>query len=193
MESLRKALMLGTGYSLYSAVCHAEADEGLGLIELDDNLEDAEKPAELPAGMYTGEVQGVEVRTSAAGNKYFAVRFVIPPEEIPNDMRDGFPDGSSMFYNRIIVPGKGNARALWNLKNFIKSLGLPTNTNQIDPNEWMGQRARLRVVMGKYEGEDRAEIRAVEAAEAEAPAGRGARGAASGRAAAADKGRGRRR
>jgi len=158
-----------------SCVAYAAEDEdgSLDLIELDENLDDAEKPEELQPGVYEGEVQDVQKQTSSKGNQYFAVKFVIPPEQIPADLREGFPDGAVLYWNRQVVPKKGDRRATWNLKRFIEALGLPTNTNAIDPNDWMGQRARIRVRMGKWEGQERAEIQSVEAAESEArPAGR---------------------
>lgn len=156
-------------YDLWSMAYHAADDEGLGVIELDESLADAEKPPELPAGVYVGEVQDVQKATSGKGNEYFAVTFVIAPDEIPADLREHYEDGARLFWNRTIVPKKGDRRALWNLRKFIEALSLDSNTTSIDPNEWMGRKARLRVVIGKYQGEERAEIRAVEAAEAEAP------------------------
>ena len=177
---LRNLTNYGLGSFMTSMIAHApDDDEGLTLIDLDISLDEAEKPEELPAGVYNGEVQDVQIATSAKGNKYFAVKFVIPPEEIAADVRDGFPDGAVLFWNRQVVPSSKDRRALFNLRRFIEALGLPTSTSQVDPNEWMGQRARLRVVMGKYQGEDRAEIRAIEPAEsAAAPARRGATRAA---------------
>jgi hypothetical protein len=68
---------------------------------------------------------------------------------------------------------------MFNLRKFIEALGLDSNTTTIDPNEWMGRTARLHVVMGKWQGEERAEVRAVEAAEEKAappPKARAARG-----------------
>lgn len=197
LENLRKQLMMGLGAHMLLGAVFADADEPLGLIELDESLEDVEKPPELPPGNYTGEIQDVQVQTSGKGNRYYQISFVIPEDEIPADVKDGFPDGAKFFYNRLLVPDGKNRRALYNLRQFMTALGLDTNTNQIDPNTWMGQSARLKVVMGKYQGEDRAEIRAVEAAESKAAprgASRGAeRPASAGRAAAgkARAGRGR--
>jgi len=155
-------------------------DEPMGMIELDENLADVEKPKEVPPGKYTGEVQSVEEKPSAAGNTYFAVQFRIPPDELPADVADQYEDGCLLYYNRIIKPrGKSDRRALFNLRKFIEALGLDSNTTTIDPNDWMGRQARLHVRMGKYQGEERAEIAAVEAAEPKAaparkPAGRAA-------------------
>jgi len=155
-----------------SVVRYAAADDGepIGIISLEDNLSDVEKPKEIPAGRYRGEIQDVQLPTSQAGNQYFAVKFVIPNDELPADVRESYPDGAILYYNRIIVPGPGNRRAMWNLKQFMAAIGMDVNTTEIDPNEWMGKEAQLQVRMGKYQGEERAEIGAVLSAEAKAPA-----------------------
>lgn len=170
-NSLVHSLLMGT------ACCFAAAGEGggddnepLGIITLEDNLSDAEKPKEIPAGRYKGEIQDVQIPTSQKGNQYFGVKFVIPADELPADVRDSYPDGAILYYNRVIVPTPGNRRAMWNLKQFMTAIGCDVNTDQIDPNDWMGKEANLQVRMGKYQGEERAEIGAVLAAEAAAPA-----------------------
>src|SRR5262245_20679202 len=143
--------------------------EELSVIDLERNLSDVEKPPELPPGKYVGEVQGVELRNSQAGNQYFAIKFVIPTEEIPADVAEHYEDGAIMFWNRNIVPNGKDRRALYNLRKLIESLGLKSNTTSVDPNEWMGCKARLTVVHEKYQGENRAQIKMLEPAEAKAP------------------------
>jgi len=144
-------------------------DEPMGIIELDENLSDVEKPKEIPPGRYVGEVQDVQEATSGKGNTYFAIQFRVAPDELPADVAEEYEDGAVLFWNRIIKPrGRTDRRALFNLRKFIEALGLDPNTTSIDPNDWMGRQARLQVVMGKYQGEDRAEIRSVEAAEPKA-------------------------
>lgn len=157
----------------------ADNDEPLGIIELDQNLADVEKPPELPAGMYTAEVQDVATDTSQKGNPYFKITFKVPPSEIPADLADDFEDGATLFYNRLVVPKKGDRRALFNVRKFYEALGLDSNVTSIDPNAWMGQTARLKVKMGSWLGDPRAEIASIESAEA--PANKAA-------AATADKG-----
>jgi len=183
LRNLHMALLMGTApFTLAAMVAHARTpsvkpakdvaedieneSEPLGVITLSESLEDVEKPEEVRAGVYTAEVQDVQIPTSQKGNEYFSVKFVIPPEELPADQRDQYPDGAIMYWNRTVVPNGNDRRALWNTKKLVQALGLPTNTSTIDPNEWMGRRARVRVKMGSYQGEDRAEISAVEAAEA---------------------------
>lgn len=166
-------LIVASRFALSSSLLSAFAvrsmadDDGetLGIIELEDNLADAEKPPELPAGNYTGEIQSVETAISGKGNEYFAIAFKIAPSEIPAELQDDFEDGATLFYNRLIKPKKGDRRALYNLKQFVEKLGLDTNTTTIDPNEWMGQEARLKIVHEKYQGESRAQIKSVESAE----------------------------
>lgn len=139
--------------------------EELGIIELEANLADVEKPLELPPGMYTGEIQDIQVMDSAKGNKYFAIKFIIPAEEIAADMQDQFEDGAVLFWNRQIVPTGKDRRALFNLRKFIEAIGLDANTTSIDPNEWMGCTAKLKVRQTRYQGELRAEIASVDAAD----------------------------
>lgn len=163
------------------------AEEGrapVGIIQLGGNLADAEKPPEIRPGVYPAELHDVQIKTSGnSGNQYFACMFVIPQDRLAPDLQDFYPDGARMFWNRVIVPGQGDSRALWNLRKFVEALGLDSNTNQVDPNEWMGCKVRLRVRSGEYQGEKRAEIQAVEAGEPEAPK-QTTRGAATPRAAA---------
>jgi hypothetical protein len=141
-------------------------DEPMGIIELDSSLADVEKPREVPPGKYVGEVQDVQENTSQKGNTYFAIQFRVAPDQLPKDVAEEYEDGAVFFWNRILKPkGRGDRRALFNLKKFIEALGLNPNTTTIDPNEWMGRPAKLHVVMGRYQGEERAEIRSVEAAE----------------------------
>jgi hypothetical protein len=148
--------------------------ESLDVIELEESLSDVERPAELPAGLYVGEIQDVQVATSAKGNTYYSIRFVIPPDEIPADIQEDFEDGASLFWNRQIKPRDGkDRRALFNLRKFVEAIGLDASTTTIDPNDWMGCRARLRVRLGVNPRDltsgKRAEIASIEPLEGEAP------------------------
>jgi len=141
-------------------------EEELSVIELEQNLADVEKPPELPPGKYVGEVQGVEIKTSGAGNQYFAIKMVIPTDEIPADIAEHYEDGAILYWNRNIVPNGKDRRALYNLRKLIEALGLNSNATTVDPNEWMGCKARLTVTHEKYQGEMRAGIKMLEPAEA---------------------------
>jgi hypothetical protein len=149
-------------------------DEPMGIIELDENLADVERPKDIPPGKYIGEIQSVEEATSGKGNIYYAIQFRVAPDELPADIADQYEDGTIMFWNRILKPrGRSDRRALFNLRKFVEALGLDTNATTIDPSDWMGRQATLHVVTGRYQGEERAEIRAVEAAEPKAAPARG--------------------
>jgi hypothetical protein len=147
----------------------AEQEE-LGIISLDMNLADVERPPEIPVGKYVGEIQSVEVKTSGQGNEYFAIRVLVPAENIPAEVAEHYEDGALFFYNRLLVPKGNDRRSLWNLRQFIEKIGLDSNTNEINPNEWMNQSIGIVVGMEKnLEGELRANVRTLFAAE-EAPA-----------------------
>jgi hypothetical protein len=143
-------------------------DEPMGIIELEDNLADVEKPKEVPPGKYVAEVQDVQEQMSKAGNTYYAVQFRVAPDELPADVAEEYEDGALFFWNRLLKPkSRSDRRALFNLRKFIEALGLDANTTSIDPNEWMGRSVRIHTALGTYQGEPRAEIRSVEAAEPE--------------------------
>jgi len=149
-------------------------DEPMEILELEESLADVEKPKEIPPGTYLGEVQSVEKATSGKGNSYYAIQFRIPPDELAADIAEQYEDGAVLFWNRVMVPkGRTDRRGLFNLRKFVEALGLDANTTTIDPNDWMGRQARLIVKSGSYAGETRAEIRAIEAAEAKAAPARG--------------------
>jgi hypothetical protein len=142
-------------------------DNELDILELEDNLEDIEKPPELPPGMYTAEVQDVQKAVSQnKGNNYYAIRLHIPESEIAPDVKADFPDGATLSWNRQVIPKKGDRRALFSLRKLIEAMGLNAATTTVDPNEWMGCHVRVKVRHKPYEGEMRAEIQAIEAAEA---------------------------
>lgn len=160
-------------------------EETLDIIELEDNLADVEKPPELSPGMYTAEIQDVQVQVSQGkGNKYYAIKCVISVDDIPSDLREHFPDGVTLSWNRQLVPKKGDRRSLYSLRKLIEAMGLDAATTTIDPNEWMGSKVRVKIRQKPFEGEMRAEIAAIEAAEAE---GRVSKARANGKAAARDE------
>jgi hypothetical protein len=140
--------------------------EELDIITLDVNLADIERPPELPVGRYVGEIQSVEVKTSAAGNEYFAMRILIPADNIPAEVSEHYEDGALFFWNRMLVPKGNDRRSMWNLREFVEKIGLNLNTNEINPNEWMNQSVGLVIGMEKnLDGELRSVIKSLFAAE----------------------------
>jgi hypothetical protein len=144
--------------------------EELGIISLDVTLSDVERPPEIPVGRYVGDIQSVEQKTSGAGNEYFAIRILVPNENIPAEVAEHYEDGALFFYNRLLVPKANDRRSLWNLRQFVEKIGLDSNTNEINPNEWMNQTVGLVVGMEKnQDGELRSAVKSLFAAE-DAPA-----------------------
>jgi len=146
------------------------AGEDLGIISLDVNLADVERPPEIPVGRYVAEIQQIDRKTAAnTGNEYYAMQFLIPAEQIPAEIAEHYEDGARMFYNRLLVPNSRDRRSLWNIKQFIEKLGLDVNTTEINPADWMNQNIGIVVGLEKnLEGEMRAVVKSLYAAE-EAP------------------------
>lgn len=154
------------------------AEEMLSIVELDTNLGDVERPPEVPKGRYVGEVNEVQEAVSAGkGNRYYSVKFIIPPSELPADIQEHYPEGAVLYWNRQLVPKSGDRRTMYNLKQFYMALGLDPNITVVDPNEWMGRQASLVIVEDTYQGEPRSQIRAVEPVEGEAEAAPAAKAA----------------
>jgi len=141
--------------------------EDLGIISLDVNLADVERPPEIPVGRYVAEIQSIETKTAAnTGNEYFAMQFLIPADQIPAEIAEHYEDGAKMFYNRLLVPKGNDRRALWNLRQFIEKLGLDSNTNEVNPNDWMNQNIGIVIGMEKnLEGEMRSVVMSLYSAE----------------------------
>lgn len=136
----------------------SDDSEPLGLIELDQNLGDVEKPPLLPAGKYKGEVTEVQQEISGKGNSYYAIAVKIPPSEIPAHLQEDFEEGATLYWNRQLVPTAKDRRALYNLRKMVEAFGLSSNVTAIDPNEWMGCEVGVVVKHSRYQGEDRAEL-----------------------------------
>lgn len=137
-----------------------EESAELDILELDQNLEDYDEPELLPPAYYVGEIQSVEIRQNQAGTgKYFAIKFIVPPEKFPASYDvENWPEGCPLFYNLVRVPKAGDRRALSNLRKFMQKIGVSVSTNQIDPNSWIGQTAKLKVVHSEYQGVTRENI-----------------------------------
>lgn len=155
-------MYIGKMATLWAAASMMASDEPLEIVELEGNLADAVKPPEVTAGKVPGEIQDIEIKTSNAGNKYYAVKFVISPDDLAEDIREHYEDGATLYWNRQIVPkGASDRRALFNLKQFYTNIGLNNNITTVNPNDWMGCKALLTVKHGTYQGETRAEIAAI--------------------------------
>jgi len=149
------------------------SDEEIDIIEIDEELGEAEAPPELSDGKYVGEINDVQIATSGKGNEYYAIKVVVPPENIPASIAEHYEDGAMFYYNRLLVyRGKGaNRRNLVNIRKFYEAMGLDTAIKTIDPNEWMGREIGCVIRMGKdLDGNPRAEIRGFYPAEAKAKA-----------------------
>jgi hypothetical protein len=145
------------------------AENELSLITLDTNLNDVEKPPELPAGRYVAEIQDVQIATSGKGNEYFAIKCHIAPDQIPAEMQEHYEEGAIFYWNRQVVPKGNDRRSLFNLKELYKKMGLDPNVTEIDPNTWMGQKIGLVLNPEVYQGETRANVKSLFMPEESAP------------------------
>lgn len=141
-------------------------DEPLGVLELEESLSDVERPPDISAGKYVAECQDIqEAISQGKGNHYYAIRLVIPTDELSADIREHYPDGYTTNWNRQLIPKRGDRRALYNLRKMVEAFGLDANTTSFDPNELMGRRVLVSMAPGQlFQGERRMEVKTLEPA-----------------------------
>lgn len=133
------------------------------IVELDMNLEDMEDFEILPDGNYPGTITLAEMRTSPKGNDYYYVTFKIDADDFPADYAvENAPEGINLTYARVQKPTPTNRRSVTAVKKFMAALGLSLKTSTINPGEWEGRKASLKVGHGDFNGEQVNQIVSVE-------------------------------
>lgn len=139
-------------------------DDGLGtIIEFDEDLNDVEKPEELPIGKYLADITKAESKTSkSSGSKYLGLSMTIPPEQFPATYDvENAPQGFPCSFNRLsLEPTK---RAKYRLKTKLTELGIPFS-NKLDLAEFVGRKVMVEITHEPYEGEQRAQVAGIYAA-----------------------------
>lgn len=142
-----------------------QAGDVLDIIELDVNLADAKPPVLLPKAYYEGEVRNITIKKSGKGNDYYNIELLIPPDQFPaNFDPENYPDGAMVYYNRLLTPGK-DRRSVYNIKLWMEKLDLPTNTNKVDPNQWIGRPVKIKLDHNTYQGVTNMQVAGVEASD----------------------------
>lgn len=129
------------------------------IMEYSDDVTNAEAPKPLPSQVYVGTISEVSIKQSQRGNNYASVGFHIPSEQYPVDYTEGNPDGTKLFYNRIVLTD--DARGRFSMKKFCEVIDAPMG-RRIDVNDWVGKQALLTVIESIYENMPRAEIKKIE-------------------------------
>lgn len=171
MRNLLSALF-STGVITAFMPTFSPSDEPLDVVEFEDSLADVERPPDIRQGKYIAECQDIQKGVSAnKGNEYYAIKLMIPNEELGQDIQEHYPDGFPTNWNRQLVPKGNDRRTLYNLRKLVEAFGLDSNTTSFDPNDLMGR--KVTVVMGPgpvYQGERRMEVKSLELAPDNGPA-----------------------
>ena len=139
-----------------------ENDEIDSVIEYQDDIANAKAPSPLPIKKYHASIVEAKKMTSVAkGTKYAAVTFLVPSDQYPMDYTDGAPDGTKVVYRRVSL--EANPMGMFGLKRFLQAIGAPAG-RRIDLKDWIGRAATIEIAHTVYEGQQRHEIKAVEAA-----------------------------
>lgn len=142
----------------------SKMSEKNGILELDMNLEDYEDFEPLPDASYPGTITLAEMRTSDKGNDYYYVTFQVHPDDYPADYSvDNAPEGINLVYARVQKPDPRNRRSITGVKNFLRAIGADLKSSTINPGEWEGKKAKLKLGHQNWNGLDINTIDAVEA------------------------------
>jgi hypothetical protein len=133
------------------------------ILELDMDLDQVEDFQPLPDGEYPASVTQAEMRTSDKGNDYYYMIFQIHPNDFPADYApENAPEGMNLVYARVQRPDPKNRRSITGVKNLMRALGISLKTSTINPGDWEGKKAKLRVKKQEWNGEVINSIVAVE-------------------------------
>lgn len=151
----------------YNATAHTPkqlettmSEDTVSILEFSEDIGSAEAPPVLPANEYPATIEKVDVRESSSGNMMIPVTFRISADDFPADFdgAESYPDGVTITYYRLLA--EDNQRARYNLRKFCETIGAKMGKT-VDPNEWIGLSATLKVQPEMYEGEPRLSIKAV--------------------------------
>lgn len=137
------------------------------IIELDQNLDAYDDFELLPKGAYPMECVLAEKRVSDSGNEYYYTNWVISPDDYPDDYdKDNAPEGTTLNYSRVQAPKPNDRRSITNVKKLMRAMGLDLKTKVIDPEAWIGKRAKGIVGVQTFNGERRNGLERIESLEA---------------------------
>ena len=129
------------------------------IMDFSEDISTTEAPEPLPVGEYPAEIRAAEIKTSAKGNRYCDVTFMISADEYPATYpAENAPDGTVLHYGRL--PFEDSPRARFTIRKFCEAIGAPM-AKRIDVGEWVGLSARVGVDHEEYEGINRARINKV--------------------------------
>lgn len=139
----------------------SQNEELPSVIEYDVDISEQEAPPPLPLREYLAQIKGVKRKLSQRNTQYAEVQFYISPNEYPADFTEGDPDGTTLYFRRVSLENKPQAR--FQLRRFLEAIGAPMS-KRIDINEWVGLEAKVKIEHESYEGLTRSVITQVLAA-----------------------------
>lgn len=140
------------------------AEQSEGMLELDMNLADFEDFENLPKGEYPAFIKSAELRVSDKGSEYYYQVLTIDPKDFPVDYDvANAPEGLNLIYGRLFKPDPKNRRSMTAMKKWYKTLGLTLDTPIVDPAQWVDKRVKVVIGTGSWQGEERNEIKSIEA------------------------------
>lgn len=139
----------------------------INVMELEQSLDQYEDYEILPSRNYPAEIRKAESILADSGTEYYKVHFRIDPDDYPADYdKENAPEGTVMIYGRLFKPDPKDRRSITAMKKWYKTIGMSLKTTTIDPSTWEGKKVTLNVGKSIWNGEERAEIKGIEALDA---------------------------
>lgn len=165
MHRSMASMILGVSALTMTHSMHMADDESI--VELDQNLDSYADFELLPKSNYPAECVLAEKRVSDNGNEYYYTNWKIDPSDYPPDYDpENAPEGTTLNYSRVQAPKSNDRRSITNVKRLMKAMGLDLKTRVINPEEWIGRKAKLVVGVETFNGERRNNIVRIESLEA---------------------------
>ncbi len=130
------------------------------VFEFTDDISKAEAPPPLPPRSYIATVTGAVPKLNKNGGKYGDITFTVSPDQFPPDFAAIQNDAVNLHYR--FVPLDDTPAARWRLRKFCEAIRV-TASRRFDLNDCVGKSASIKVENKDFQGENRAEIKDVEA------------------------------
>lgn len=132
------------------------------VFDMGGDVASQEAPPPLPARTYLAQITGAVAKTSPnSGNTYADIEFTIDPVQYPADYASVEPGPTKIHYRSMVLAPTPRNRYRW--KQFGEKCRVTIGHN-LDLNDFIGKTVNVKVKHRTWQGEQQAEIEAIEAA-----------------------------
>ena len=126
----------------------------MSIIKLASNLSEMAEYEPLPDGLYSAELQDVDHKINEKNPEgFFTITYRISPDDFPADYDAGnAPEGLQVTQGFLALPSATNRRTVRPFKSFLTALGVSTDLDTVDPEEWIGKNVQILLTRSSFQG-----------------------------------------